>query len=50
MQLPFAREMNNGEPPTECQARTGLLTPPGIFFNARAKKIFDREIIGGECW
>jgi hypothetical protein len=42
--------MNKGMPPTECHARTGLFTPPGIILKARAKVFFDREIIVSECW
>src|SRR5262249_43055338 len=32
---PLPRPMNFGAPPTAFHARTGLLTPPGIFSSAR---------------
>ena len=38
---PCARVMNNGCPPTDRNARTGLFTPPGIYFCARANNVFD---------
>src|SRR5690349_2482823 len=34
--------MNNGFPPTERNARTGLLTPPGVTRTARSKSDWDR--------
>jgi hypothetical protein len=40
--------MNNGVPPTPFHARTGLLTPPGIFAFARWKSRCERlSGIGG---
>jgi hypothetical protein len=33
--------MNRGEPPTDFQDRTGLLTPPGILFRARERSFVD---------
>jgi hypothetical protein len=34
--------MNMGSPPTERNARTGLLTPPGMCFFASSNNFFDR--------
>jgi hypothetical protein len=36
MTAPSALRMKSGSDPTDLQARTGLLTPPGIDFWARA--------------
>src|SRR5262249_42713451 len=38
---PSARPMNSGSPPTERNARTGELTPPGIDFFARSNSDLD---------
>lgn len=45
MRLPCPRAMINGSPPTAFHARTGLLTPPGIFSRARQKIFLDRDIV-----
>src|SRR5262247_1907298 len=38
---PRPRSINFGAPPTAFHARTGLLTPPGIFSRARLKNCLD---------
>jgi len=38
---PSARLTKNGAPPTERNARTGELTPPGMSSLARAKSLSD---------
>src|SRR5271169_6251489 len=38
---PAARLTKNGWPPTARNARTGELTPPGIYFNASVKSFSD---------
>lgn len=38
---PDACLMNRGDSFTLCSARTGLLTPPGIYFSASRKASFD---------
>jgi hypothetical protein len=40
-ELPRPEAMNSGAPPTAFQARTGLFTPPGIFFTARRKSFLE---------
>src|SRR4051812_22808510 len=45
---PDARLMNSGEPPTDLKARTGLSTPPGRSWEARAKSFFDFSVRIGE--
>src|SRR5262245_61973756 len=40
---PWARAMKSGLPPTARNARTGLLTPPGMAFCARAKSSLERS-------
>jgi hypothetical protein len=42
MTAPAPLVMNSGEPPTAWKARTGLSTPPGRIWLARAKSFFDR--------
>src|SRR3981081_8802 len=41
---PQARRMNSGDAPTALNARTGLSTPPGRIFEARANSDREREI------
>jgi hypothetical protein len=41
---PEARRMNSGAPPTDVKARTGLSTPPGRIWLARAKSFL--EVVG----
>src|SRR5208283_6249624 len=41
MCAPLARFTKNGCPPTARNARTGELTPPGMYFNASAKSFSD---------
>src|ERR1700682_1031892 len=41
---PRARRMNSGDAPTDLNARTGLSTPPGRIFVARAKSRADRVV------
>src|ERR1044071_2583631 len=38
---PLPRRMKTGPPPTALNARTGLLTPPGITWTARASRAAD---------
>src|SRR5437660_6014702 len=42
---PAARSTKKGSPPTFRNARTGELTPPGIFFSAAANNWDEREVI-----
>src|SRR5215216_6493525 len=44
MREPSPRSMNRGSPPTERNARTGLLTPPGIRFAARCIRRAERSM------
>src|SRR5215210_84037 len=44
MREPSPRRMNTGSPPTERNARTGLLTPPGRRYIARSINRADRSI------
>src|SRR5208337_3707419 len=41
MRAPLARLTKNGWPPTARNARTGELTPPGIYFSASANNLSD---------
>src|SRR4051812_8498688 len=41
---PDARAMKSGDPPTDLNARTGLSTPPGSRYCARAKSRCDRVV------
>jgi hypothetical protein len=42
---PFALSMNRGVPPTEPNARTGELTPPGIIVFARANSLLEVFVV-----
>src|SRR5512144_2219477 len=42
---PLAFEMNRGVPPTERNARTGELTPPGMTFCATRNSFFDVAVL-----
>src|ERR1700728_625711 len=48
---PFPRTINGGSPPTDPNARTGELTPPGIIFSARCCRRRDcstfRDVVNG---
>lgn len=50
--LPLAEAMNSGSAPTPRQARTGLLTPPGISSQASLNNFSERVvfIISSERW
>src|ERR1019366_8204738 len=45
MREPWPLAMNGGVPPTPRKARTGELTPPGISFCARAKRLSDLRVV-----
>ena len=45
MRQPLPRSMKRGTPPTDPNARTGLLTPPGITRLARLKSSFERSVL-----
>src|ERR1700683_5438611 len=51
MREPLPRAINGGSPPTERNARTGELTPPGIMLSARCCRRRDcstfRVVVGG---
>jgi hypothetical protein len=42
---PAADAINGGVPPTALTARTGLFTPPGIYFLASSKRSSDLLVI-----
>src|SRR5689334_4790434 len=44
MWAPSPRSMNSGAPPTERNARTGLLTPPGRSCCARSNNAAERSV------
>src|SRR5918995_5442728 len=44
MREPSPRSMNSGSPPTDRNARTGLLTPPGISPTARSISLAERSM------
>jgi hypothetical protein len=47
MREPDALRINGGVPPTALNARTGLSTPPGMIFCARAKSFADFGLVNG---
>ena len=49
MYAPLPLFMNRGSPPTALNARTGLLTPPGITFCARANNFAERVTFAPPC-
>jgi len=42
---PFALSMNRGVPPTDPNARTGELTPPGIIVFARVNSLLEVVVV-----